>query len=155
MASQIDSSPRDQANISKKDDFTLQTSNYDEPKAVDTEIGESYEIFQANVDGVEFRTVSWHRATILFVKFNFAMSILSIPGALAALGSVGGSLSIIGFTSLNTCELKVASMQGYERFELTRRCLDTGVILGDFRQRHPECHSKPKPVLCETRKGRN
>jgi hypothetical protein len=110
MASQIDPLSGEQADISKKHDFSLQTSDYDEPKAVDTEVGESYEIFQANVDGVEFRTVSWQRATILFVKFNFAMSILSIPGALAALGSVGGSLSIVGFTALNTCELEAASM---------------------------------------------
>jgi hypothetical protein len=153
MDSQIEPSPGHQANTSKKDEFTLQTSNYDEPTAVDTEVGESYEVFQANVNGVEFRTVSWQRATILFVKFNFAMSILSIPGALAALGSVGGSLSIIGFTSLNTCEYQVPSTEVYERYNLTRRCLDTGVILGDFRHRHPECHSES--ASCEFGNGQS
>lgn len=101
MASQIDSLSAKQASDLKK----LETSKFDESAAVDTEAGESYEVFQDNVNGVEFRTVSWRRATVLFVKFNFAMSILSIPGALAALGSVGGSFSIIGFTALNTCEL--------------------------------------------------
>jgi hypothetical protein len=66
---------------------------------------ESREVFQKGVDSVEFRTVSWQRATIVFCKINFAMSILAIPEAFAALGYIGGSLSIIGFTSLNTCEL--------------------------------------------------
>jgi hypothetical protein len=102
MASQIDPPPGRQADLLKKDEFTL--AYQDGSTAVDTEVGESYEIFQANVNGVEFRTVSWQQATVLFVKINFAMSILSTPGALAALGSVGGSLSIIGFTSLNTCK---------------------------------------------------
>jgi len=149
MTSQISSSSGHQADISKKDDFTLETSNFDESKAVDTETGESYEVFQANVNGVEFRTVSWQRATVLFVKFNFAMSILSIPGALAALGSVGGSLSIIGFTSLNTCELEEVSIGDYETWKLTMRCVDTGVVLGDFRHRHPECHSRPPPCVID------
>lgn len=63
------------------------------------------EVFQANVDGVEFRTVSWQRATVVFLKINFAMSILAIPAALAALGSVGGSLAVVGFTACNTCKL--------------------------------------------------
>jgi len=104
MANQIQSPSERQIDLPKKGQFALETSNDDESTAVDTEIGESYEIFQANVDGVEFRTVSWQQATVLFVKINFAMSILSTPAALAALGSVGGSLSIIGFTSLNTCK---------------------------------------------------
>jgi len=104
MASQIDPPPGRQADLPKKDELTL--AYQDGSTAVDTEVGESYEIFQANANGVEFRTVSWQQATVLFVKINFAMSILSTPGALAALGSVGGSLSIIGFTSLNTCKLE-------------------------------------------------
>ncbi|KAL4967030.1 uncharacterized protein BDV14DRAFT_188660 [Aspergillus stella-maris] len=59
------------------------------------------------------------RATVVFTKINFAMSILAIPAALAEMGSVGGSLSIIGFTALNT---------------------NTCVLLGQFRNRHLECH---------------
>ncbi|CAG2010398.1 unnamed protein product [Fusarium graminearum] len=82
--------------------------------------GESREVFQENVDGVEFRTVSWQRATVVFLKINFAMSILAIPAALGALGSVGGSLCIIGYTSLNVY---------------------TGLILGDFKHNHTECHT--------------
>ncbi|KAF5980442.1 amino acid transporter [Fusarium coicis] len=86
----------------------------------DTEKGESREVFRENVDGVEFRTVSWQRATVVFLKINFAMSILAIPGALGALGSVGGSLCIVGYTSLNVY---------------------TALVLGDFKHNHTECHT--------------
>jgi hypothetical protein len=91
---------------------------------------------------VEFRTVSWQQATVLFVKINFAMSILSTPGALAALVSVGGSLSIIGFTSLNTCKWGEMSIDDHGDWKLTMWYLDTAVVLGDFHHRRPECHSK-------------
>jgi hypothetical protein len=93
---------------STDDKITLHTSDYEEPNI---EKGEVREVFQSNVDGVEFRTVSWQQACVLFVKFNFAMSILSIPGALAALGSGGGALCIVGFTSLNTCMLRKSCCQ--------------------------------------------
>jgi hypothetical protein len=82
------------------------TLDHGETPDFDTGKGESREVFQENVDGVEFRTVSWQRATVVFLKINFAMSILAIPAALGALGSVGGSLCIIGYTSLNVCKLQ-------------------------------------------------
>ncbi|OAL35187.1 hypothetical protein AYO20_05441 [Fonsecaea nubica] len=81
---------------------------------------EAREIFKDGHEGVMFRTVSWQRATIIFLKIQFAMSILAVPGALATLGAVGGALSIVGWQTLNTY---------------------TAVILGDFRNRHPECHT--------------
>lgn len=65
---------------------------------------EAREIFHDESEGVKFRTVSWQRATIIFLKIQFAMSILSVPGALATLGAVGGALSIVGWEVLNTCE---------------------------------------------------
>ncbi|CZR55645.1 related to neutral amino acid permease [Phialocephala subalpina] len=73
---------------------------------------EAHEVFQKATDGIDFRTVSWPRATIIFLKIQFAMSILAVPGALATLGAVGG------------CTFD-----------------HTAVILGDFRNRHPECHT--------------
>ncbi|KAM5385596.1 hypothetical protein ACJZ2D_000795 [Fusarium nematophilum] len=98
-----------------------------EPTAADNDVssvkGESvatHEVFRQTEDGVQFRTVSWQRATIIFLKIQFAMSILSVPGALATLGAVGGALSIVGWHTLNTY---------------------TAVILGEFRNRHPECHT--------------
>lgn len=64
---------------------------------------ESHEVFRQTDEGVQFRTVSWQRATIIFLKIQFAMSILSVPGALATLGAVGGGLSLVGWHTLNTC----------------------------------------------------
>ncbi|KAK4943616.1 hypothetical protein LTR10_016911 [Elasticomyces elasticus] len=81
---------------------------------------EAREIFHDESEGVKFRTVSWQRATIIFLKIQFAMSILAVPGAMATLGAVGGALSIVGWEVLNTY---------------------TAVILGDFRNNHPECHT--------------
>ncbi|KAF5705072.1 amino acid transporter [Fusarium mundagurra] len=84
------------------------------------EVGlESREVFQTGDDVLEFRTVSWQRATVVFCKINFAMSILAIPQAISTVGAVGGSLILVGFTSLNVY---------------------TALILGEFRNRHPECH---------------
>ncbi|KAK0365218.1 hypothetical protein LTR94_007768 [Friedmanniomyces endolithicus] len=74
---------------------------------------EAYEVFKLTDNGVDFRTVSWQRATIIFLKIQFAMSILSVPGSMAVLGAVGGALSIVGWDILNTY----------------------------FRNRHPECHT--------------
>jgi hypothetical protein len=64
---------------------------------------EQHEVFKKTEDGVNFRTVSWPRATIIFLKIQFAMSILSVPSSLATLGAVGGALSIVGWEVLNTC----------------------------------------------------
>lgn len=64
---------------------------------------EAKEVFDASSGGVEFRTVSWQRATVLFLKIQLGLSILSVPSSLAALGAVGGSLSLIGWAVLNTC----------------------------------------------------
>ncbi|KAJ9615845.1 hypothetical protein H2200_001922 [Cladophialophora chaetospira] len=46
---------------------------------------EAREIFHDEGEGVKFRTVSWQRCTIIFLKIQFAMSILAVPGALATL----------------------------------------------------------------------
>ncbi|KAK3114757.1 hypothetical protein LTR53_006600 [Teratosphaeriaceae sp. CCFEE 6253] len=81
---------------------------------------EAHEVFKFTEHGVDFRTVSWQRATVIFLKIQFAMSILSVPGAMAVLGAVGGALSIVGWDALNTY---------------------TAVILGDYRNRHAECHT--------------
>lgn len=64
---------------------------------------EAHEVFKTSSEGVNFRTVSWQRATVIFLKIQFAMSILSVPGSLATLGAVGGALSIVGWEVLNTC----------------------------------------------------
>jgi hypothetical protein len=76
----------------------------EDPVEFEGKVLEAKEIFHDTEDGVQFRTVSWQRATIIFLKIQFAMSILSVPGALSTLGAVGGALSIVGWQTLNTCE---------------------------------------------------
>lgn len=66
------------------------------------------EVFQETSEGVNFRSVSWQRATVLFLKIQFAMSILAVPAALGTLGAVGGALSIVGWQVLNTCTVLVS-----------------------------------------------
>lgn len=117
----------------------IEPHTVDDSAEFEGKVLEAKEIFHDTEDGVQFRTVSWQRATIIFLKIQFAMSILSVPGALSTLGAVGGALSIVGWQTLNTCEHQhpVAAGQG-----LTICQTDTAVVLGDFRNRHPECHSK-------------
>jgi len=84
---------------------------------------EAYEIFKLTDDGVDFRTVSWQRATIIFLKIQFAMSILSVPGSMAVLGAVGGALSIVGWDVLNTCTHLPANPRTQNAREIRRAAI--------------------------------
>jgi hypothetical protein len=91
---------------------------------------EQYEVFKKD-EGVDFRTVSWPRACIIFLKITFALGILSIPTAFYTLGAVGGALSMTGWLLLNTY---------------------MAVVQGNFKTAHPQCHSKssaPAPAVSE------
>ncbi|CAG8263123.1 unnamed protein product [Penicillium olsonii] len=94
--------------------------------AEDTELGssrdstEEHEVFKKTEDGVSFRNVGWFKACIIFVKVLFATGVLSLPSSLYSLGAVGGSISIIAWGAFNTYSF---------------------VILGNFRKKHPHCHS--------------
>lgn len=81
---------------------------------------EDFEVFKKTAEGVDFRTVGWPRATVIFLKVIFATGVLSIPTAMFSLGAVGGALSVIGWSMLNTY---------------------TAQIQGDFRNSHPGVHS--------------
>lgn len=81
-----------------------------EPEKTDGWEQGAHEVFQATSEGVNFRTVSWQRATVLFLKIQFAMSILAVPSSLGSLGAVGGALSLVGWQALNTC-MCLVSMQ--------------------------------------------
>ncbi|THV89634.1 hypothetical protein D6D26_09696 [Aureobasidium pullulans] len=83
-------------------------------------VTEDFEVFKQTKDGVNFRTVGWPMATVIFLKTIFALGVLSIPAAMYSLGAVGGALSVIGWQALNTY---------------------TAVLQGDFRNNHPRCHS--------------
>lgn len=97
------------------------TGEIDAIKALDPE---ALEVFQRNVDGVEFRTVSWQRATVVFLKINFAMSILTTPNALATFGAVGGGLSLVAWIILNTCktDLRAHLTRNYTNSVVYRYC---------------------------------
>ena len=84
---------------------TIEVGSSSGSRNVSNDKREAHEVFKFTEDGVEFRTVSWQRASIIFLKIQFAMSILSVPAAVATLGAVGGALSIIGWAALNTCML--------------------------------------------------
>ena len=83
-------------------------------------IAEDFEVFKQTEDGVNFRTVGWPMATVIFLKTIFALGVLSIPAAMYTLGALGGALSVIAWQALNTY---------------------TAVLQGDFRNNHPRCHS--------------
>ncbi|KAI9688691.1 MAG: hypothetical protein M1822_001048 [Bathelium mastoideum] len=108
--------------------FTARSKNQftDGHGSVDHEVAhsptptDSFEVFAKGPDVVDFRTVSWPRTSIIFLKILFATGILSIPTALYDLGAVGGSLSVIGWGALNTY---------------------TTIVAGNFRKRHAQCHS--------------
>ncbi|KAL4754966.1 hypothetical protein BDW72DRAFT_85409 [Aspergillus terricola var. indicus] len=81
---------------------------------------EEGEIFTTSSSGVNFRSVGWFNATVIFTKILFATGVLSLPSALYSLGAVGGSISIVAWGVFNCY------------------CF---VILGNFRNKHPHCHS--------------
>ncbi|KAF2236762.1 hypothetical protein EV356DRAFT_530668 [Viridothelium virens] len=81
---------------------------------------DSFEIFTKGPGVVDFRTVTWPRASIIFVKVLFATGVLSIPTAMYSLGAVGGALSVVGWGVINT---------------------RTAIIQGNFRNRHAKCHT--------------
>lgn len=91
-----------------------------DPEKIVEGVTEDFEVFRQTEDGVDFRTVGWPMATIIFLKLIFAVGVLSIPSAMYSLGAVGGALSVIGWQALNTY---------------------TATLQGDFRNNHPRCHS--------------
>jgi hypothetical protein len=85
------------------------TTNVDEPEETNVEYGtvneidEEHEVFKKTADGVDFRRVTWQRATLIFLKMQIATGILGIPAAFGSLGAVGGALSVVGWQLVNTC----------------------------------------------------
>lgn len=69
------------------------------------------EVFDAGVDGVDFRTITWQRLIIILLKVQVATGVLSIPSALGSLGAVPGAvpgaICIVGWQALNTCQSSV------------------------------------------------
>ncbi|KAL2414726.1 Transmembrane transporter [Exophiala dermatitidis] len=78
------------------------------------------EIFKVGSDLVDFRTVGWQFAAIIFIKVQFATGVMSLPYALYELGAVGGAFSLVVWGAVNTY---------------------VGKVQGDFRNAHAGCHS--------------
>ncbi|KAH8423529.1 putative neutral amino acid permease [Aspergillus melleus] len=81
---------------------------------------DQYEVFKRGDGQVDFRTVSWIRASAIFLKMLFATGILSIPSVMYDLGAFPGAVNLVGWCLLNAYG---------------------AIILGNFRNRHPQCHS--------------
>ncbi|CAG7947968.1 unnamed protein product [Penicillium salamii] len=90
---------------------------------VDTQKGDvedKYEVFKRGDGQVDFRTVSWIRASVIFLKIIFATGVLSIPSLMYELGAFPGAITVVGWSLLNTyCAL----------------------VQGNFRNAYPGCHS--------------
>lgn len=98
------SAPYEEKTDNINTDHVLMNPSISEGKLDDCEEDhEQLEVFKKNVDGVEFRTVSWKRAVIIFVKYTVATGVLSIPSSLNTLGAVGGGLNVLGWGIMNTC----------------------------------------------------
>ncbi|KAJ5114248.1 hypothetical protein NUU61_000007 [Penicillium alfredii] len=78
------------------------------------------EIFSKGDDQVDFCTVSWVRAAVIFLKLIFATGVLSIPSLMYELGAFPGAINVVGWGILNTY---------------------CAIIQGNFRREYPECHT--------------
>lgn len=74
-------------------------------QVVSDQVSDEGEVFKANADGVNFRTITWRRLIIILLKVQVATGVLSIPSALGSLGAVPGAINIVGWQAINTCEL--------------------------------------------------
>ncbi|GAA86221.1 amino acid transporter [Aspergillus luchuensis IFO 4308] len=81
---------------------------------------DSHEVFKQADGKVNFRTVSWIRASAIFLKMLFATGILSIPSVMYDLGAFPGAVNLVGWCVLNAYG---------------------AIILGNFRTLYPQCHS--------------
>ncbi|KAJ5649601.1 uncharacterized protein N7484_003324 [Penicillium longicatenatum] len=90
------------------------------PDTQKAEMEDQNEVFKRGEGQVDFRTVSWIRAGVIFLKIIFATGVLSIPSLMYELGALPGALNVIGWTLLNTY---------------------CAIVQGNFRNAHPGCHS--------------
>ncbi|KIV92497.1 hypothetical protein PV10_03788 [Exophiala mesophila] len=79
-----------------------------------------FEVFKKGEGMVDFRTVTWYHAAMIFFKIIFATGVLSIPTAMYTLGAFPGAINIIAWTLLNAY---------------------CAIIQGNFRNSHAGCHS--------------
>ncbi|ETS86636.1 hypothetical protein PFICI_00464 [Pestalotiopsis fici W106-1] len=99
------------------------------PASFDAEIGSAekiqqgtnqFEVFKQGDGVVDFRTVHWIQASVIFLKIIFATGVLSIPSSMNALGAFPGAVVVVALTLLNAY---------------------CAIVQGNFRNRHAGCHS--------------
>ncbi|RMY02963.1 hypothetical protein D0868_07707 [Hortaea werneckii] len=119
MSSLSNSSPDPE----KKAPYDTNTSHGD-PENVIGEVGEidDHEVFKEGAN-VNFRTVGWPRATVIFLKIIFATGVLSIPVAMSSLGAIGGALSVLGWVMLNTYTAMVQTWRRKSEAGLPKKSL--------------------------------
>ncbi|KAF6809326.1 N amino acid transport system protein 9 [Colletotrichum sojae] len=81
---------------------------------------DAFEVFKRGEGAVDFRTVGWVHASVIFLKVIFATGVLTIPSAMYVLGALPGAINVLGWQFLNTY---------------------CAIIQGNFRNAHAGCHS--------------
>ncbi|ROW09263.1 hypothetical protein VPNG_05871 [Cytospora leucostoma] len=81
---------------------------------------DAFEVFHRGEGTVDFRTVGWIHASVIFLKTIFATGVLTIPSAMYVLGAFPGAVNVLGWQALNTY---------------------CAIIQGNFRNKHAGCHS--------------
>ncbi|TKW55849.1 N amino acid transport system protein [Colletotrichum tanaceti] len=81
---------------------------------------DAFEVFKRGEGDVDFRTVGWIQASVIFLKVIFATGVLTIPSAMFVLGALPGAINVLGWQFLNTY---------------------CAIIQGNFRNAHAGCHS--------------
>ncbi|CAO1637630.1 unnamed protein product [Jaminaea pallidilutea] len=92
---------------------------YEEPQR-DAAVTVNSDVFAAGDGTVEFRGVHWFGAACLIAKSQFGLGVLGIPFTFMTLGFFPGMLSLVILSVITTW---------------------TGLVVGNFRNRHPSIHS--------------
>ncbi|CAD6581156.1 MAG: hypothetical protein CYPHOPRED_001500 [Cyphobasidiales sp. Tagirdzhanova-0007] len=90
------------------------------PRELSVKEDEELGVFKIGDDVLNYRTVSWPKASVIFLKLIFALGVLSIPGNLNTLGAVGGSIVVVAWGIINT---------------------QLAITMGDFQQKHQSVHT--------------
>ncbi|KEZ45077.1 Transmembrane amino acid transporter [Scedosporium apiospermum] len=111
-------------NTSEKGDAITPTNDRSSGSGIDIgkveNADDSFEVFKKQDGVVDFRTVGWIHASVIFLKVIFATGVLTIPSAMYVLGALPGAINVLGWQFLNTY---------------------CAIIQGNFRNSHAGCHS--------------
>ncbi|TDZ40709.1 hypothetical protein CTRI78_v010190 [Colletotrichum trifolii] len=72
---------------------------------------DAHEVFKRGDGAVDFRTVGWVHASVIFLKVIFATGVLTIPSAMYVLGALPGAINVLGWQFLNTYAAIIQGMR--------------------------------------------